>query len=178
MALALFDGEGTAVLRYADAKQAGGDPRWAREVGFVEHHHGGRMLLRGTFAGHYLDVDESDHFSQRGAGGGAVIGGLAGALLGPVGIPVGFIVGGVVGSQAATPGEIEAEPELLAEQLRAAVPRSSSAVVLIAPAKDVDEMVAALGPAAREIARATLSPEQEAALAQSLGEAPPVSSEP
>jgi hypothetical protein len=27
-------------------------------------------VLRGTFAVHYLDVDESDHVSQKGAGNG------------------------------------------------------------------------------------------------------------
>jgi uncharacterized membrane protein len=146
-------------------------------VGFVEHHRNGRLLLRGTFAGHYLDVDESDRVSQKGAGEGAVAGGLVGALLGPAGIALGLTLGAVVGSQAGKASEVEAEPEALAEQLRAAVPRSSSAIVLIADPPDVDEMVAALDAGAQGITRQTLTPEQQAALEASLSAAPPASSE-
>ena len=178
VAVAQFDGEGSAVRRYAIAREGpGGEPPWTRKVGFVEHHHNGRLVLRGTFAGHYLDVDESDHVSQKGAGGGAVAGGLVGALLGPVGIAVGLTLGAVVGSQAGKDSEVEAEPEALAEQLRAAVPRSSSAIVLIADPPDVDEMVAALDAGAQVIARQTLTQEQQAALEASLSAAPPASSE-
>jgi uncharacterized membrane protein len=178
VAVAQFDGEGTAVRRYAVAREGpGGDPAWTHKVGFVEHHRNGRLLLRGTFAGHYLDVDESDRVSQKGAGEGAVAGGLVGALLGPAGIALGLTLGAVVGSQAGKASEVEAEPEALAEQLRAAVPRSSSAIVLIADPPDVEEMVAALDAGAQGITRQTLTPEQQAALEASLSAAPPASSE-
>jgi uncharacterized membrane protein len=178
VAVAKFDGEGTAVGRYVVAREGpGGDPPWTHKVGFVEHHRNGRLVLRGTFAGHYLDVDEGDRVSQKGAGEGAVAGGLVGALLGPVGIAVGLTLGAVVGSQAGEASEVEAEPQALAEQLRAAVPRSSSAIVLIADQPDVDEMVAALDAGAKGITRQTLTPEQRAALEASLSAAPPASSE-
>lgn len=178
VAVAQFDGEGTAVRRYAVAREGpAGDPAWTHKVGFVEHHRNGRLLLRGTFAGHYLDVDESDRVSQKGAGEGAVAGGLVGALLGPAGIALGLTLGAVVGSQAGKASEVEAEPEALAEQLRAAVPRSSSAIVLIADPPDVEEMVAALDAGAQGITRQTLTPEQQAALEASLSAAPPASSE-
>jgi uncharacterized membrane protein len=178
VAVAQFDGDGTAVRRYAVAREGpGGEPPWTRKVGFVEHHHNGRLLLRGTFAGHYLDVDESDRVSQKGAGEGAVAGGLVGVLLGPAGIAVGLTLGALVGSQAGKPSEVEAEPEALAEQLRAAVPRSSSAIVLIGDPPDVDEMVAALDAGAQGITRRTLTQEQRAALEASLSAAPPASSE-
>ncbi len=147
------------------------------QVGFVERHHNGRLLLRGTFAGHYLDVEESDHVSQTGAGEGAVAGGLIGVLLGPPGIAVGIALGGVIGSQAGDSTEIEAEPEALAAQLRAVVPRSSSAVVLIAQAPDVDAMLAALGDAAQGVVRRTLAADQAAELEASLSMAPPASTE-
>jgi uncharacterized membrane protein len=146
-------------------------------VGFVEHHRSGRLLLRGTFAGHYLDVDESDRVSEKGAGEGAAAGGLVGALLGPPGFAVGLTLGALLGSQAGTPSEVEAEPDALAERLRAAVPRSSSAIVLIADPPDVDEMVAALDAGAQGIARQTLTAEQQAALEASLSGAPPASTE-
>ena len=178
VAVAQFDREGTAVRRYATAREGpGAAPAWTQKVGFVEHHRNGRLVLRGTFAGHYLDVDESDRVSQKGAGEGAVAGGLVGALLGPVGIAVGLTLGTVVGSQAGKTSEVEAEPEALAEQLRAAVPRSSSAIVLIADPSDVDEMVAALDAGAQGITRQTLTPEQQAALEASLSAAPPASTE-
>ena len=178
VAVAQFDGEGTAVRRYAAAREGPGtDPPWTHKVGFVEHHRSGRLLLRGTFAGHYLDVDESDRVSQKGAGEGAVAGGLVGALLGPPGLAVGLTVGAIVGSRAGKPSDVEAEPEALVGQLRAAVPRSSSAIVLISDPPDVDEMVAALDAGAQGIARQTLTPEQQAALEVSLGSAPPASSE-
>jgi uncharacterized membrane protein len=178
VAVAQFDGEGTAVRRYAAAREVpGADPPWTQKVGFVEHHPHGHLLLRGTFAGHYLDVDESDHVSQKGAGEGAITGGLVGVLLGPPGIAVGLTLGALVGAQAGKPSDVEAEPEALAEQLRAAVPRSSSAIVLISDPPDVDEMVAALDAGAQGITRQTLSAEQEAALEASLSSAPPASSE-
>lgn len=177
-ALAQFDGEGAAVQSYAAAKdRPGPDEAWTREVGFVERHHNGRLLLRGTFAGHYLDVDESDRASQTGAGTGAAAGGLVGAFLGPPGIALGLIVGGSVGANVGTPTDTEAEPEELAEQLRAAVPRSSSAIVLIASSADVDEMVEALGEKVQHLTRHSLSAEQEASLEASLGTAPRASSD-
>jgi uncharacterized membrane protein len=176
LAVARFDGEGTAVQRYAAAKdRAGGDAAWTHKVGFVERHHNGRLLLRGTFAGHYLDVDESDHVAERAAGEGAAAGGLVGVLLGPPGIAVGLTLGAVVGSQVGHPTEVEAEPDAVADQVRAVVPRSSSAVVMIGPADDVDEMLAALAESANGVERRTLSADEQAALEASLGTAPPAS---
>jgi uncharacterized membrane protein len=138
-------------------------------VGLVEHHHGGRLLLRGMFAGHYLDVDESDHVSQRGAGEGAVVGGLVGVLAGPAGIAVGLLVGGVVGSQEGAPSDVESEPQELTERLRQAIPRSSSAIVLFASETEVDEMLTALGEGAGERLRQPLTDEQSTALEGALG---------
>jgi uncharacterized membrane protein len=147
------------------------------EVGFVERRHNGRLRLRGTFAGHYVDVDESDLLDQKGGAEGGIAGGLIGVLGGPPGIAVGLLVGAVIGAHSGTPDEVESEPEALADQLRDAVPSDSSAVVLIADAPDVDEMAAALGESARAINRQTLNAEQAAALEASLGSSPPVSPE-
>jgi uncharacterized membrane protein len=179
LAVARFDGEGTAVERFAAARdRPGGEPAWTREVGFVEHHHNGRMLVRGTFAGHYVDVDESDHVSQKRAGEGAVAGGLIGVLLGPPGIALGLLVGGLIGSQSGDPSDVESEPEELAGRLRDAVPRSSSAIVLIAGAHDVDEMLAALGESANDTTRRTLTGDEAAALEASLSGTPPAAAPP
>jgi uncharacterized membrane protein len=175
LAVARFDGQGTAVGRYAAARERSGDAPWTQKVGFVERHHNGHLLLRGVFAGHYLDVDESDHVAEPAAGEGAVAGGLLGVLGGPPGIAVGLLLGTLIGSQAGHPTAVEAEPEALAEELRAVVPPSSSAIVAIAPSPDVDEFVAALSDGTESVMRRTLSDEEEAAIEASLGTMPPAS---
>jgi len=177
-AVARFHGEGTAVQSYAAAKdRPGPDEAWTRKVGFVERHHNGRFLVRGTFAGHYVDVDEGDRVSQTGAGPGAVAGGLVGVLIGPPGIALGLLIGAGIGAHVGTPTDTEAEPEVLAEQLREAVPSSSSAIVLVADTADVDAMVAALGDGVQELTRRELTAEQQTALEASLATAPPASNE-
>lgn len=165
-----FAGDNTASVRFAEARdRSSRDARWTRDVGLVEHHRSGRLLLRGMFAGHYLDVDESDHVSQKGAGEGAVAGGLIGVLAGPPGIALGLLIGGLVGSQAGTPSEVEAEPQELAERLRAAIPKGSSAVVLIAEDAEIEELLTALGDQAPSAARQPVSETQAATLEASLG---------
>jgi uncharacterized membrane protein len=178
--LVRFDGEGTAVLRYADARDRLGRPRprqaqpqWTRDVGFVERRHNGRLRLRGTFAGHYLDVDESDAVSEAGLREGAAAAGLIGVLGGPPGIAVGIVLGGLVGARLGHPREVEAEPETVAALLRDAVPRSSSAIVMTSSAAEIDELLAALGSSVADAVRRTLSDEDVAALEASLEQAPP-----
>jgi uncharacterized membrane protein len=180
LAMIPFDGEGTAVKRYADARDRSSTPgreltqaQWARDVGFVERHHDGRLLLRGTFAGHYLDVDEEDRVSQKGAGEGAATGGLLGVVLGPPGIAVGLLLGALVGANVGSPQEVESEPQALTARLREGVPRGSSAIVMIAPAAEVDEMLTALGDDAQDPVRRTLADGETAALEASLSAAPP-----
>jgi uncharacterized membrane protein len=148
---------------------------WAHHVGLVEHHHNGHLVLRGTFAGHYVDVDEALHVSERGAGEGSAGGGLVGVLGGPPGIAVGIVLGGLLGSQLGRPSETDSEPQPLAGQLRAAVPRSGSAIVMIAEPRDVDEMLAAIGDSGGELIRRTLTADQVAALQASLSATPAAS---
>jgi len=174
LAVVRFSGDGTAVLRYADAKdRSGTEARWTREVGFVEHRRHGSLSLRGTFAGHYVDVDESDHVSQKGAAEGAVGLGLLGVLGGPPGIALGLLLGGVLGAELGSPSDTEPEPQELAARLREAIPRSSSAIVLITEAPDVDDMLAALGDSAQDVLRRALTPDEEARLQAALSAAPP-----
>lgn len=175
LAVVRFDGQGTAVNRYAAAKERSGDAPWTREVGFVERHHNGHLLIRGVFAHHYVDVDESDHVSETGAAGGALAGGLLGVLAGPPGIAVGLVMGSLTGSLAGRPTQIEAEPDAIADQLRAVVPRSSSAIVAIAPAPEVDELLASVSEDAQSVVRRTLSAEEEAAFEAALSATPPTS---
>jgi hypothetical protein len=178
VAVVRFEGENKAVEAYAAARDAvpylrsSERPRWTHDVGFVERHHSGRLLMRGTFAGHYLDVDEGDRVSERGAGDGAAAGGLIGVLGGPPGIAVGLLAGGLIGGNAASPDRVEWEPAALAERLRDAVPRSFSAIVMFAAADQVDEMVAAVGGGAQGTVRRPLTDEEASALEAALRDAP------
>lgn len=128
--------------------------------------------MRGMFAGHYLDVDESDSVSQKGTGEGAVTGGLLGVVLGPPGMAVGFLAGALIGGHAGSVPDVEAEPETLVAQLREAIPPSSSAIVMFAPAAEVDEVLALLGDDAKTVGRRALSDDDVAALEAALQTAP------
>lgn len=175
-ALLNFAGVRTATEAFAAARgTSSASAAWPREVGFVEHHENGHMVLRGTFAGHYVDVDEALHVSERGAAEGWAIGAVLGALAGPFGFAAGMVTGGLIGSQLGKRSESDPEPQLLVDQLRSAVPASSSAIVLIADAHDVDEAVAALGDGGSQVTRRALTPDDVAALQASLRASPDAS---
>ena len=176
-ALVTFDGINGAAEAFAAARDRSGEAApWTSEVGFVEHHENGNLVMRGTFAGHYVDADEAIHVSGRGTEEGVTIGAVIGTLVaGPLGLAVGTVLGGTIGSQVGEPSETDAEPEPLAERLRDAVPRSSSAIVVIADAGDVDQMIAALGATGDQVARRSLSPDDVAAVKASLSASPAAS---
>ena len=175
-ALLSFAGVNAAAEAFAEAHGRAGAGPWTSEVGFVEHHKNGHLVLRGTFAGHYVDVDEALHVSGRGTAEGVATGGVIGTLVaGPLGLAVGTVFGGIIGSQVGKPSEMDAEPEPLAERLRAAVPRPGSAIVLIATAHDVDEMVAAIGKTSGQVIRKALTPDEAAAVQASLSASPSAS---
>lgn len=176
-ALLSFDGVNSAADAFAASRdRAGPTPPWTSEVGFVEHHESGKLVVRGAFAGHYVDFDEALHVSEGGAGEGVAAGAVIGTILaGPVGWAVGIVTGATIGSQVGKPSETDAEPQPLAEQLRAAVPRSGSAIVSIADARDVDEMIAAIGDVGAQVMRRALTPEEVADVQASLSASPAAS---
>jgi uncharacterized membrane protein len=175
-ALVIFRGVNSATEAFAVARdRPGATPPWAREVGFVEHHHDGHLVLRGTFAGHYVDADEALHVSERGAAEGWGVGAVIGALLGPPGFAAGMVLGATIGSEVGRPSEVDSEPQLLADRLRAVVPRSGSAIVLIAGANNVDGLLAAVGNGTARVIRKTLTPDDAAALQASLSASPAAS---
>jgi uncharacterized membrane protein len=175
-ALVSFEGINSAAEEFAAARdRSGAGARWAHEVGFVEHHEDGHLVLRGTFAGHYVDVDEALHFSGRGAGEGWLVGAVIGVLGGPPGLAAGSVLGVIIGSQVGTPTESDPEPQRLVDPLRSAVPRSGSAIVLIAAADAVDEMLAAVGEDKAQVTHRTLTSEEAAALEASLRGTPAAS---
>lgn len=175
-ALVIFPGVNSATEAFAVARDRSGAAwPWAREVGFVEHHHDGHLVLRGTFAGHYVDVDEALHVSERGAAEGWGVGAVIGALLGPPGFAAGMVLGATIGSEVGRPNEVDSEPQLLTDQLRDVVPHSGSAIALIADANDVDELLAAVDESNARVVRKSLAPDDAAALQASLSATPAAS---
>lgn len=173
LALVTFAGEPTASAVYGTMRdRVGSDAPWTQEVAIVEHAHNNRMSIRGTFDGHYVDVEEGDHASQSGAARGALTGVLIGAALGPPGWAVGFALGGIIGGDVGRSTETEPEPEGLVDELRAAVPKGHSAIALLAAPGDVDAMLAALDDPRGSVLRRTLTVEQVAATVAALGSTP------
>jgi uncharacterized membrane protein len=175
-ALLPFSGVNSASKAFAAARDRSRSAPWISKVGFVEHHANGHLVLRGTFAGHYVDDDEALHVSERGAAEGGAGGAVVGALLaGPLGFALGTVLGAIIGSQAGKPSERDVEPEALVERLRGAVPLSGSAIVSIADADDIDALVAAIGDTSGQVTRKALTPDEVAAVQASLSAAPAAS---
>ena len=146
------------------------DPR-RRKLLFRAWHRGMREmdLIMGRFA---------DAAIGGRPGSVAAIGAAIGLLAGPLGLAVGLTTGGTIGSQVGKPSEPDPEPEALAERLRVAVPRSASAIVLIADSSDVSEMIAAIGETNANVMRKALTPEEAAAVQASLSDSPAASAGP
>lgn len=168
-ALLVFAHTEGAERAYGDAAGQNAAEAWARDVAFVEHHRHDRMVIRGTFAGHYLDADDDEAFIGHGTAEGVVAGSAVGLLFGPLGLAVGFVSGGIAGSVA----DEHSSPRLrsaLYDELRAEVPEGSSAVVLMAPSGEVDAMAEAL-PGGR-LVRHRLTPDGEELLRTAVADSP------
>jgi uncharacterized membrane protein len=179
LALIVFAGEPTASSVFGTMRdRVGTEAPWTAEVAVVEHGRNDRMSIRGTFDGHYVDVEEGDHVSQSGAAKGALTGALIGAVLGPPGWAVGLALGGIIGGDVGRPTETETAPEGLVKDLRDAVPRGHSAIALLAAPEHVDAMLAALPEKHESILRRTLTVAQAAAILASVSQNPLASSGP
>lgn len=152
------------------AGQASAEP-WAREVAFVEHHGRDRMVVRGTFAGHYVNADDDEAFIGPRTAEGAVGGAAVGLLFGPLGLAVGFVGGGIAGGVS----EEHSGPRLrsaLFDELRAEVPEGSSAIVLMASSGDVDAMAGALSEQGGRLVRHRLTPDGVELLRTAVADSP------
>jgi uncharacterized membrane protein len=175
-ALMVFEHTEGAERAYADAPAEVSGIAWAQEIAFVEHHRHDRMVVRGTFAGHYVSADDEEDFIGEKTAEGAVGGAAVGLLFGPLGLAVGFVGGGVAGGIA----QEHSGPRIrsaLFDELRGEVPEGSSAVLLMAPPEHVDAMIAAFEGRGGRLVRHQLAPEGaqllEAAVADSPSAAPP-----
>ena len=172
LALMVFAHTEGAERAYSNAPGAVAGIAWAREVAFVEHHRHDRIVVRGEFAGKYVDADDEQQFLGRRTVEGALTGAVVGAAFGPPGLAAGMVGGGVAGSVA----EERSGPQLRGaffDEVRSDVPEGSSAVILLAAPEHVDAMVAALGGHGGRLVRRGLTTEQAAALEAAVAGSPP-----
>jgi uncharacterized membrane protein len=173
LALVVYDHTEGAERAYADAPKQALGINWAQEVAFVEHHAHDRLVIRGSFAGHYVDADDYDAFIGARTAEGVLAGGGAGLLFGPAGLAVGLVAGGVAGSVSTE----HSGPKLrsaLFDKLRAEVPEGSSAIIQFAPPGDVDAMIDALEAQGGRVVRHHLEPETARALEDAVAASPAV----
>jgi uncharacterized membrane protein len=173
LALMVFEHTEGAEQAYSRAPREVDGVAWAQEVAFVEHHGRDRIVVRGTFAGHYVDADDFEDFVGAKVTEGAVAGGTVGLLLGPAGLAAGFVAGGIVEGLSSERAGPVLRGELF-DEVRKEVPEKSSAVILLAPAQHVDAMVAALEPLGGRPVRHHLTPEATQALRAAVADSPVV----
>lgn len=178
VAVVCFAHDDGADSAFGSARQREPEAAWTHEAALLVHHHNDRITLNGTVLGHYVSADEQDHISQSGAAVGGIVGGLLGLLLGPPASAAGIVVGGALGAKLGPADETEAEPGDLMDDLRSAVPKGSSAIVLIADAAHVDAMLASLGGGAGPATRRDLGDDELAAIRTAVQAAPVVSAGP
>ena len=170
--VARFSGTHGAERAFADAHDHDPAADWMADATFVEVHRDGRIVVRGSVAGHYVDLDAEGDVIGPDTGKGAVAGAVMGFLLGPSAFAVGLVGGATVG------GVIEAShlPQLEGpafDAIRERLPEGSSAVVVISTAARVHAMSEALAGAAETFDGYRLAPAAEAELRSALATAPP-----
>jgi uncharacterized protein DUF1269 len=104
------------------------------EVAILEHTDGGRFSVHS----YEEEVTVGQHVA-----GGAILGGLlTSLLLGPFGLVAGLVGGGVVGASmgGSHPHELGMSPEFTTK-LKAALPRDSSAVLIVGDPDEVNELI-------------------------------------
>jgi len=171
LAVLTFDHVEGAERAFANLRGRAADAPWVNEVAFVERRRHGRIVIRGTFAGHYLDVDDTGDAMGRDTVIGTLTGALVGAVFGWFGFAAGLVAGGAIGGlmQAGHIPQLEGE---LFDELRADVPEGSSAVMLLAAPEHVDAMIAAFDGVGGRLVRRTPSDAALAALTAVAAAAP------
>lgn len=172
LALIVFGHTDAADHAYADVHDALGDRSWMLKIAFAERHRHHRLVIRGTIAGRYVDVDDEGDAANEDAARGAVIGAAAGLLLGPAGLAAGMTAGAAIGG---TEGARSA-PELhdaLIDQVRAELAVGESAVVCLASPEDVDDLIDAFAATGGRVVRHTLTQQAAEALEAAVADRPP-----
>jgi uncharacterized membrane protein len=177
LAMVVFEHTGGAEHAYANAPGQVAGVSWAQEIAFVEHHGRDRIVVRGVFAGRYVDADDRQTFIGRRTVEGALTGAVAGALFGPAGFAAGMVGGGTAGSMA----EERSGPQLRSaffDEVRGDVPEGCSAIVLLAAVEHVDAMIAALEGHGGRLVRHSLTADQARALEDAVADSPQAAAPP
>jgi uncharacterized membrane protein len=168
-----FDHIEGAERAYAEARGRANDAPWLREVVFVECHRHGRIVVRGTFAGHYLDVDDVADAIGHDTAVGAVAGAVIGLAFGPPGFAVGLATGGIAGGVHESAAHRPQEDGALFDEIRHDIPEGSSGIVALVGADDSAALIEALHERAVRLTHHRLSEAEAAALQAAVVQAPP-----
>jgi uncharacterized membrane protein len=169
-----FDHIEGAERAYADARGRAANAPWMREVAFVESHRHGRIVVRGTFAGHYLDVDDVGDAIGRDAAVGAVAGAVVGLAFGPPGFAAGLVAGGMAGGVRESAVHTPEQRGALFDEIRRNIPEGSSGLVALVSSDDSAALIEALHERAVRLTHHRLSAAEAAALQAAVAQAPRV----
>jgi len=170
-ALMEFEHTEGAEEAYSRAPRSVDGVAWADHVAFVEHHRRNRIIVRGVFAGRYVDADDEIEFMGKKTAEGAIAGAAVGLFAGPLGLAVGLVGGGLAGGVA----QERHNPHLRGaffDELRREVPEGSSAVLMMAAPDQVDAMVSALDGHGGRLVRHHLSADEAKVLADAVADDP------
>jgi uncharacterized membrane protein len=173
LAVLTFDHIEGAERAYADARGRANDASWLREIAFVECHRHGRIVVRGTFAGHYLDVDDVADAISHDTAVGAVAGAVVGLAFGPPGFAVGLAAGGIAGGVHESAARTPEEDGALFDEIRHDIPEGSSGIVALVSAGDSAALIEALHERATRLTHHRLSDAEAATLQAAIVQAPP-----
>ena len=169
--LMVFEHTEGAEQAYSRAPRSVDGVAWADQIAFVEHHRRNRIVVRGTFAGRYVDADDEQEFIGKKTAEGAVAGGAVGLFAGPLGLAVGLVGGGLAGGVAQERGSPHLRSAFF-DEVRQEVPEGSSAVIMMSSSDHVDAMVSALQGHGERLVRHHLSVDEANALADAVAEDP------
>jgi uncharacterized membrane protein len=173
LALIVFDRLEGAERAFGKARDRAAGQPWVREVAFVEHHAHDRIVMRGTIAGRYVEVDQLGDVVGRDAAIGALTGAFLGAILGPPGFAVGLVGGAAVGGYLESIWHSTDPRGELFDLIRREVPSGSSAVVLVGAPEHVDSMARVFEGLGGRLVRRSLPDEAVDALLAAVRGAPP-----
>lgn len=172
LAIVAFERIEGAEHAYANVLEAAGQASWIREIAFLEHHGHDRIVVRGTFAGHYVDIDDQADVIGRKTAEGVIAGAAVGALFGPAGLAAGLVAGGSIGGLAQADSAVPELRGAFFDAIRADVPEGSSAVMLLASPEHVDAMVTAFASGNGRLQRHSVSADEAQALRAAVAGTP------
>jgi uncharacterized membrane protein len=170
LALIVFQHTDRADRAYADVHDAVGDAAWQLRIAFAERHRH-RLVVRGTFAGHYVDYDGEGDAANASAVRGAAVGAAAGILLGPAGMAAGMVAGAAAGGREGALSAPEVHDALI-DQVGAELEKGQSAIVYLASAQEVDDLMAVFESTGGRLVRHSLTPAAVAALGAAVADRP------